>query len=145
MRNYWWPGVTKDIGKYVERCNACQRMKNRMEALAEKLMTNEVLKKMWTHLIVEFITKLLLVAGKNAVLVVCDRLSKIAHFVATTEETSAEGLTRLFWNNMWKLHRLPESVISDREPQFAVELIKELNKMLGIETRLSMAFHSQIE
>ena len=129
----------------MEGCNAYQRMKNRMEALAGKLMTNEVLKKMWTHLMVEFITKLPLVAGKNAVLVVCDRLSKMAHFVATTEETSAEGLARLFWNNMWKLHRLPESVISDRGPQFAVELIKELNKMLGIETRLSMAFHSQME
>ena len=129
----------------MEECNTCQRMKNRMEALAGKLMTNEVLKKMWTHLMVEFITKLPLVAGKNAVLVVCDRLSKMAHFVATTEETSAEDLARLFWNNMWKLHRLPESVISDQGPQFTVELIKELNKMLGIEIRLSTAFHPQTD
>jgi len=41
-RNYWWPGVTKDIGKYVEECDACQRMKNQMEAPAGKLMVNEV-------------------------------------------------------------------------------------------------------
>ena len=129
----------------MEECNTCQRMKNRMEALAGKLMTNEVLKKMWMHLMVEFITKLPLVAGKNVVLVVCDRLSKMAYFVATTEETSAEGLARLFWNNMWKLHRLPESVISDQGPQFTVELIKELNKMLGIEIRLSTAFHPQTD
>ena len=48
------------------------------------------------HLIVDFITKLPMVAGKNAILVVCDRLSKMTHFVATTEETSAKGLARLF-------------------------------------------------
>ena len=49
---------------------------------------------------VDFITKLLVVAGKDAILVVCDRLSKIMHFVATTEEISAKGLARLFRDNM---------------------------------------------
>ena len=67
------------------------------------------------------------------------------YFVATTEETSAEGLVRLFRDNIWKLHGLPESMVLDRGPQFATELTKELNKMLGIETRLSTAFHLQID
>jgi len=97
------------------------------------------------HLTVDFIIKLLLVARKDVILVVCDRLSKMAHFVATTEGTSAEGLARLFRDNVWKLHGLSESVISDRGPQFAVELTKELNRMLGIETRLLMAFHPQMD
>ena len=44
-KNYWQPGVTKDIRKYVDRCDLCQRMKNRTETLVGKLMTNEVLKK----------------------------------------------------------------------------------------------------
>jgi len=79
------------------------------------------------HLTVDFITKLPVVAGKDAILVVCNRLSKMTHFVATMEETSAEGLARLFRNNVWKLHGLLESVVSDRGPQFAVELTKELN------------------
>jgi len=61
------------------------------------------------------------------------------------EEMSAEGLARLFRDNVWKLHGLPKSVVSDRGPQFAVELTKELNKMLGIETRLSTAFHPQTD
>jgi len=65
----------------------------------------------------------------------------MTYFVATTEGMSAEELARLFRNNVWKLHRLPESVVSDRGPQFAAELTKELNRMLGIETRLSTAFH----
>jgi len=60
--------------------------------------------------------KLPTVAGKDVILVVCDRLSKMTHFVATTEGTSTEGLARLFRNNMWKLHGLPESMLSDRGP-----------------------------
>ena len=93
----------------------------------------------------DFITKLLVVAGKDAILVVCDRLSKMMHFVATIEGTSAEGLARLLWDNIWKLHGLLESVVSDRGPQFTAELTKELNRMLGIQTKLSTAFHPQTD
>jgi len=71
-RNYWWPGVMRDIGKYVEGCNLCQRMKNRMEELAGKLKLSKVLKKPWSHLMVDFITKLSVVAGKDVILVVYD-------------------------------------------------------------------------
>jgi len=66
------------------------------------------------------------------------------HFVATTEGTSVEGLARLFRDNVWKLHGLLESIISNRDPQFAAELTRELNKMLGIQTRMSTAFHPQM-
>jgi len=51
----------------------------------------------------------------------------------------AEGLARLFRDNVWQLHGLPESIISDRGPQFAAGLMRELNEMLGIKTKLSMA------
>ena len=120
-------------------------MKNRTEALVGKLMANKISVKLQTHLTVDFIIKLSLVAGKDAILVVCNRLLKIAYFVATMEGTSVKGLTRLFRNNMWKLHGLPESVIGDRGPQFVAELTKELNRMLGIETRLLKAFHLQTD
>jgi len=81
-----------------------------------KLKLSEVLEKLWTYLTVDFITKLPVVAGKDSILVVCNRLSKITHFMATTEGTSAEGLARLFRDNMWKLYGLLESVVSDRGP-----------------------------
>jgi len=89
--------------------------------------------------------KLPVVAEKDTILVVCDWLSKMTHFVATTEGTSAEGLARLFKDNMWKLHGLPESMMSDRGPQFTVELTKELNRMLGIKIKLSTVFHPQMD
>ena len=144
-RNYWWPGVIRDIGKYMEGCNLCQRMKNRTEEPAGKLKLSEVLQKTWTHLTVDFIVKLPVVAGKDAILVVCNRLSKMMHFVATTEGTSVEGLARLLWDNVWKLHGLPESIVLDRGPQFVAELTKELNRMLGIKTKLSTVFHPQTD
>jgi len=100
-RNYWWPEVIRDVGKYVEDCDICQRMKNKIEELVGKLKLSKVLEKPWTHLTVDFITKLLLVARKDEILVVCNRLSKITHFVAITEEMTAERLARLFRDNVW--------------------------------------------
>ena len=65
-------------------------------------------------------------------------------FITTTEETLAKRLARLFKDNILKLHRLPEYVILDRRPQFVAKLTKKLNKMLGIEIKLSTSFHLQI-
>ena len=80
------------MGKYVEKCDMCQRMKNRTEIPVGKLNLSEVSEKPWTHLMVDFITKLLLVARKDVILVVCNRLFKMTHFVATIEGTMAEEL-----------------------------------------------------
>ena len=113
--------------------------------LAGKLRPNEVPERPWQHISVDFITKLPMSKGHDSILVVCDRFSKMSHFVATTEKTIAEGLARLFRDNVWKLHGLPESVILDRGPQFAAGLTKELNKMLGIETKLLTAYHPQTD
>ena len=131
--------------KYIDRCNIYQKIKNCTEVLVGKLIVNEIPEKLWVYLTVDFITKLLLVVEKNMILVVCDRLSKISYFMATVEGTSAEGLTRLFRNNMWKLHRLLKSMISDRELQFAAELTIKLNWILGIKTKLSTSFHLQTD
>ena len=91
-------------------------MKNRTEEVAGKLKLGEVLEKLWIYISVDFITKLLIVAEKNVILVVYNRLSKMTHFVATMEGTSVDGLARLFRDNVWRLHGLPESVVSDRRP-----------------------------
>jgi len=97
------------------------------------------------HISVDFIMKLPLAQEYDSILVVVDRLTKIVHFIPITEKTSAEGLARLFRDNVWKLHRLPESIISDRGPQFATGLIRELNEILEIKSKLSTAFHPQTD
>ena len=145
IRNYWWLGVIKDIGKYMEEYDVCQKIKNRTEAPAEKLITNEVPEKLWIYLMVDLITKLPLVVEKNTMLVICNRLLKMAHFVINTEGIMVEGLARLFRDDVWKLHGLPESMISDRRPQFMTELTKKLNRILEIEIKLLTAFYPQID
>ena len=137
--------MTKEVKQYVEGCDQYQRMKNRAEMPAGKLKPNQISERPWQHISVDFITKLLVSKGHDSILVVYDRFSKMSHFVATTEKMMAEGLARLFRDNVWKLHRLPESVISDRGPQFVAGVTKELNKMLGIETKLSMAYHPKTD
>jgi len=106
-------------------------------------MPNSIPEKPWMHILVDFITKLPLAQGYNAILVVVDQLTKIVHFIPTTEKTMAEGLAKLFRDNIWKLYGLPKSIISDRGPQFVAGIMRELNRMLGIESKLSMAFHPQ--
>ena len=74
-RNYQQPVVTRDVGKYVESCDICSKMKNRTEELAGKLKLNKILKKLWTHLMVDFI-------------------------MVTIEGTSVEELVWLFRDNI---------------------------------------------
>ena len=88
-------------------------MKNQTKAPVGKLMANEVSEKPWVYLIVYFIMKLLLVVGKNAILVLYDKLYKITYFVAIMEKMLVERLASLFRNNTWKLYILSESVILD--------------------------------
>jgi len=104
-------------------------------------MPNSIPERPWMYILADFITKLPLAQEYNSILVVVDRLTKIVHFILTTEKTLAEGLVRLFRDNVWKLHGLLESIISNKGPQFAAGLIRELNKMLGIKSKLSMVFH----
>ena len=144
-RNFWWLGVSREVKRYVEGCDACQRNKNRTQAPAGKLMPNSIPEKPWSHISADFITKLPLAQGYDSILVVVDRLTKMAHFIPTTEKMTAGGLAQLFRDNVWKLHGLPESIISDRGPQFAAGVMRELNAMLGIDSKLSTAFHPQTD
>ena len=86
--------------RYVEGCDQYQRMKNRAEMPAGKLKPNQVPKRLWQHISVDFITKLPVSKSHDSILVVCDRFSKMSHFVAMTEKTTVEGLARLFRDNM---------------------------------------------
>ena len=80
-------------------------------------------------MIVDFITKLPLVAGKNLILVIYNRLSKITYFVVIMKGISAKELVRLFRDNMWKLYEFLESIVLNRRLQFVAKLTKELKNI----------------
>jgi len=84
----------------MKGCNSCQRNKNHIEQPAGKLIPNSILEKLWSHILVDFITKLLLAQGYDLILVIVDRLTKMVYFIPTTKKTSAEGLARLFRDNV---------------------------------------------
>jgi len=84
----------------VEGCDACQRNKNCIQASAGKLIPNSIPEKLWSYISADFITKLPLTQGYDLILVVVDRLTKMAHFIPTTEKTTAGGLARLFKDNV---------------------------------------------
>jgi len=88
MRNFWWPGVTKEVKQYVEGYDACQYNKNRTEQPAGKLMPNSIPEKLWTHISVDFITKLPLAQGYNSILVVVDQLTKMVVMRALSRKKS---------------------------------------------------------
>ena len=71
--------------------------------------------------------------------------TKQTHIILTHSTVTAQGLATLFRDNVWKLHGLPETALSDREPQFAAEFMHELNNILGIQTKLSTAYHLQTD
>jgi len=132
------------VKRYIEGYDAYQQNKNHTEQPVGKLMPNSIPEKPWTYISADFITKLSLAQEYDSILVVVDWLTKMVYFISTTKKTSAKGLVRLFRDNVWKLHGLPESIISDRGSQFVVGLMKELNKMLGIKSKLSTAFNPQL-
>jgi len=107
-------------------------------------MLNMIPEKPWSYILADFITKLPLAQGYDTIFMVCNCFSKMVHFIATEEKISAEGLAWLFRDHVWKLHGLPESIISNRGVQFVAEIIKELNKLLGIQTKLLTAYHPQM-
>jgi len=79
----------------------------------------------------------------DAIMVAADWLGKRTHFTATTSNLSSPGLAELYLHNVWRHHGLPDGMISDRGPQFVSNFMRELNRLLGIKTSPSTAYHPQ--
>src|SRR5882672_10166043 len=78
-------------------------------------------------------------------MVVVDRLSKRTHVIPTISDVTAAGVAKLFQDHVWKLHGLPEEVISDRETQFVSNFTRSLSQLLGIRVAASTAYHLQTD
>ena len=92
--------MTNEVKQYIKGYDQYQRMKNRVEMLAGKLRPNKIPERLWQNISVNFITKLTISKGHDSIFVVCNRFLKMSHFVAITEKTMAEGLVRLFKDNV---------------------------------------------
>ena len=122
-RNYWWPGMGHYIAKYVKGCDLCNQTKTFPTAPMGKLMPNRIPYRQWQIISVDLITELPQSHGYDSILVAVDCLSKWGHFITTTSDITLLGVARLFQDGIWKLHRLPKEVISDRGPQFVLNFM----------------------
>ena len=125
-RNYWWPGMSTFVEKYVSGCDTCARTKNASQQPLGPLQPNSVPQGPWQDITCDFITQLPPSGEYDAIFVVVDRLTKQVHFAPTRSNVTAEQTADLFIEHVWKLHGTPRKVISDRGPQFASKFMQEV-------------------
>jgi len=142
-RNYWWPQMSRYVGKYVSTCDLCLRTKAQRRFPVGELHPLPVPSAPWETISVDFIVELPESSGHDAVMVVVDSDTKRAHFAPTLTTITASGTARLFLQHVWRHHGLPRKVVSDRGPQFVAEFTRELYRTLGIKLAATTAYHPQ--
>lgn len=144
-RNFWWPKIRATIDRFIRNCDTCSRIKPVRHAPYGYLKPLEIPQKRWESISLDFITGLPKSNGFDAILVVVDRLTKMAHFIPTTTSVNTIELVKLLRDNIFRLHGLPESIICDRDPVFTSNLAREFASILSIKPHFSSAFHPQTD
>ena len=145
-RSFFWNHLRSDVEDYVCHCDACQRHKVNTRMYAGKIQPLSIPGRRWSSMSMDFIVKLpKTAAGHDSILVFVDRLTKMVHLVPTTEALDARGFAVLFVNNVVRLHGLPATLISDRGPQFNNKFWESTCELLGMDKRMSSAFHPQTD
>ena len=119
--NYWWPQMSRYIGQYVKTCDLCLWTKIQRHCLIGELHPLPIPENHWDVISVDFIVELPDLHGHDAIMNVVDSVGKQAHFIPTNTTITALGAAKLFLQNVWKLHGLPRSIMSDCGLQFIAE------------------------
>ena len=118
-RQYYWSGMKRHVGDFVRRCLTCQQVKAEHQKPAGLLQPLEVAEWKWEHVTMDFMTHLPRMQQKHdAVWVIVDRLTKSAHFLAVRMTFALERFCRLYIREIVRLHGVPVSIVSDRDPRF---------------------------
>ena len=158
-RKYYWPNPGKKnappdmrqlVREYCESCAVCKRSKAPRHKPYGDLQSLPIPEFRWADLTMDFVTGLPASRDWNgavydSILVVVDRLTKMAHYVPVTKTVSAEDLTEIFMRKVIRLHDIPASVITDRNTVFTSKFYSTLAYCLKIKHKLSTAFHPQTD
>ena len=145
QRSYTWPGIITFIKEYTNRCERYAWMKPSNLAPPGKLHPLELPDIPWIEVIADFTMDLPLSNGFASILVVVDHFSKKVEFIPCNKTTTALDTAWLYLHNVWKHYGLPSSIVLDRGPQFASQVMRDLYKWLGIQPKLSTAFHPKTD
>ena len=141
----YWKGLQKDVRNFVRQCHTCQLVKYDTSKPAGLLQPLPIPSKVWQEISMDFIEGLPPVQGKSVILVVVDRLSKAAHFIALQHPYTAVTVAQQFMNQVFKLHGMPANIVSDRDPVFTGQFWQELFRIYKVKLKLSTAYHPQTD
>ena len=118
QRLFYWKGMTKSVHQFIRQCVICQSCKPDSSASPGLLQPLAIPDEVWLDISMDFIEGLPKSWGKEVILVVVDRFSKAAHFVALSHPYTAEDVAQTYLDNIFKLHGWPQSIVSDRDSVF---------------------------
>ena len=143
-RQYYWSGMKRHVWVFVRQCLTCQQVKVEHQKPAGLLHPLEVAEWKWEHATMDFVTHLPQTRQKHdAVWVIVDRLTKSAYFLAVRMTFALERFCRLYIREIVRLHGVPVSIVSDRDPRFTAYFWKSFQKAMGTRLTMSTAFHPQ--
>ena len=135
----------KDVKEFVFSCDVCSRSNIPRHRPYGLLQALHVPHRPWSSVSIDFITDLPLSNAYNNIFVVVDRLTKMAHFVPCKKTSSSEDTTRLFLDNVYCYHGLPDDIVLDQGTQFVSKFWRFLFDILKVEIKLTSAFHPQTD
>ncbi|GJT91570.1 retrotransposon-related protein [Tanacetum coccineum] len=142
---FYWKGMRKQVKKFVRECLVCQKCKPDLSAYPGLLQPLPIPNTIWSQIFMDFIEGIPKSQGKDVIMVVVDRLSKYAHFIGLSHPFTAAYIAQVFLDSIYKLHGLPESIVSDRDKVFISAFWKELFKVLKVKLLMSTAYHTQTD
>ena len=130
--HYWWNGMKKEIASFVSRCLTCQQVKAELQKPVGKIQLLPIPVWKWEQITMDFVIGLPRTQRQHdAIWVIVDRLTKSAHFPPINVEDSLEKLAQLYVDEIVRLHGVPVSIVSDRDPRFTSRFWPSLQVALG--------------
>ncbi|GJR02714.1 putative reverse transcriptase domain-containing protein [Tanacetum coccineum] len=143
---YWWPNMKANIATYVSKCLTCAKVKAEHQRPSGLLVQPEIPQWKWDNITMDFVTKLPKSSqGYDTIWVIVDRLTKSAIFMPMRETDPMDKLARMYLKEVVTKHGIPVSIIYDRDPRFASNFWKSLQKALGTSLDMSTAYHPQTD
>ena len=145
VKNCYWPNLRDDVEQYVKSCVTCQQNRTQFCKEAGLLRSLPIPTKCWESVLMDFMTHLPKSKGFDSVMVVVDRVNKMAHFMSTRDTATAQEVGRLYFDKVVKHHGMQKSIILDRDPKFTSRFWRALWKKLGTELKMNTAFRPEID
>ena len=142
---YYWKGMTEWVEQYIRNCHACRRAHVSRDRTPGLLQPLPVPDRPWQHISMDFKSFPKDKRGYDTILVVIDRLSKQSFSLPCYKTTTAREMARLYIEHVYRTKSVPDSIVSDRGPQFVSDFWNEFCRILGVKLKLSTAYHPQTD